>query len=49
VAGRNLAKPKVRSRARGRRFAACTRSATRLGSAAKARAAQRACQRRFGL
>lgn len=49
VAGRKLAKPKVGSRTRGRKFAACTRSATRLGSAAKARAAQRACQRRFGL
>ena len=49
VAGRKLAKPKRGSSARGRKFAACTRSATRLGSAAKARAAQRACQRRFGL
>ena len=49
VAGRKLAKPKVGSRTRGRKFAACTRSATRLGSVAKARAAQRACQRRFGV
>ncbi len=48
AAAAKLAKPKLRSRARGRKFAACTRSATRRGSA-RARAAQRACERRFGL
>ena len=48
-AGRRLAKPKRTSSTRGRKFAACTRSATRLGGAARARAAQRACHRRFGV
>ena len=48
VAGRRLAKPRRASAARGRRFAACTRRATRIGAAARARSAQRACQRRFG-
>lgn len=47
--GAKLAKPKRVSSTRGRKFAACTRSATRRGSAKRARAAQRACERRFGL
>lgn len=47
--GAKLAKPQRPSSSRGRKFAACTRSATRLGGAARARAAQRACERRFGL
>lgn len=49
VAAAKLAKPKRVSSTRGRKFAACTRSATRVGSAARARSAQRACERRFGL
>jgi hypothetical protein len=48
VAGRKRAKPKTVSAAKGRKFAACTRRATR-GSAAKARAKQRACERRYGI
>lgn len=48
-AGAKLRKPKRVSSTRGRKFAACTRSATRRGSAKRARAAQRACERRFGL
>ena len=44
-----LGKPRRASSTRGRKFAACTRSATRLGGAARARAAQRSCERRFGL
>ena len=46
-AAAKLAKPKRVSASRARRFAACTRSATRRG-AARARAAQRSCERRFG-
>ena len=49
AAAAKLAKPRRISSARGRKFSACTRSATRLGSAQRARAAQRACERRFGL
>jgi len=48
AAAARLGKPR-RSSTRGRKFAACTRSATRLGSAARARSAQRSCERRFGL
>ncbi|MDP1847128.1 MAG: M14 family zinc carboxypeptidase [Solirubrobacteraceae bacterium] len=43
------AKPRRLSASRGRKFAACTRKATRLGGERRARAAQRACERRFGL
>jgi len=49
AAAAKLAKPRRISSSRGRKFSACTRSATRLGSAKRARAAQRACERRFGL
>jgi hypothetical protein len=49
AAAAKLGKPRRVSRTRARKFAACTRSATRLGSAARARAAQRSCQRRYGL
>ena len=49
AAAAKLARPKRGSAPRGRKFSACTRSATRLGSAPRARAAQRACERRFGL
>ena len=49
AAAAKLAKPRRVSTARGRRFSACTRSATRLGSVKRARAAQRACERRFGV
>ena len=43
------AKPRRLSASRGRKFSACTRKATRLGGERRARAAQRACERRFGL
>jgi hypothetical protein len=49
AAGRRLVKPKRVSSARGRKFAACTRRATRLGGMTRARSAQRACERRFGV
>ena len=49
AAAAKLGKPRRTSGTRGRKFAACTRSATRLGSAARARSAQRSCERRFGL
>ena len=48
-AAAKLAKPKRASTSRARKFAACTRSATRRGGTTRARAAQRACERRFGL
>jgi hypothetical protein len=44
-----LGKPRQLSSVRGRRFAACTRSATRLGTVARSKAAQRRCDRRFGV
>lgn len=47
---RNLAKPPRVSALRGRRMKSCTRRATRsAGSERRARAAQRACERRYGL
>ncbi|HEV2775866.1 MAG TPA: M14 family zinc carboxypeptidase [Solirubrobacteraceae bacterium] len=48
-AAAKLGKPRRLSASRGRKFSACTRKATRLGSAKRARAAQRACEKRFGL
>ena len=48
AAGAKLAKPKRPGSTRGRKFAACTRSATRLAGATRARAAQQTCERRFG-
>jgi hypothetical protein len=47
-AAARLAMPRRASTSRGRKFAACTRSATRRGGP-RARTAQRSCQRRFGL
>ena len=49
TAAAKLAKPRRAATTRGRKFSACTRSATRLGSVKRARAAQRACERRFGV
>ncbi|MEA2143118.1 MAG: carboxypeptidase [Solirubrobacteraceae bacterium] len=49
AAAAKLAKPRRASSDRGRKFAACTRSATRLGGPTRARAAQRACERRVGV
>ena len=44
-----LGKPARADSSRGRKFAACTRRATRLGGGERSRSAQRACERRFGL
>ena len=49
AAAAKLVKPRRVSTTRGRKFSACTRSATRLDSVKRARAAQRACERRFGV
>lgn len=49
AAAAKLAKPKRPSSTRGRKFAACTRRATRLSATTRARAAQRTCERRFGV